>query len=114
LLLHNKKEEETKILRFNSVTGVIDININQDKEYSINKFGGLQVILNSSFEHRPRGALLKSERWAEHWWFTSVIQATWEVEIRRIMVWGQLRQIVCKALSQKCPMQTRAGGGLKW
>jgi hypothetical protein len=30
------------------------------------------------------------------WWFTPVILATWEAEIERTVVWGQLRQIVCE------------------
>jgi hypothetical protein len=34
-----------------------------------------------------------------------VILATWEAEIRRIMVQIQFRQIVCEALSQKYPTQ---------
>jgi hypothetical protein len=29
------------------------------------------------------------------WWGISVMPATWEAEIRRIMVQGQTRQIVC-------------------
>jgi hypothetical protein len=34
------------------------------------------------------------------WWLTSVIPATWEVEIRRILVQGQLRQKVSEISSQ--------------
>jgi hypothetical protein len=33
-------------------------------------------------------------------WLTSVIIATWETEIQRIAVQGQLRQMVCETLSQ--------------
>jgi hypothetical protein len=28
--------------------------------------------------------------WAGHWWFVPVTVATWEAEIRRIVVWGCL------------------------
>jgi hypothetical protein len=31
----------------------------------------------------------KECEWAEFWWLTPVILATWEAEIRRIMLWGQ-------------------------
>jgi hypothetical protein len=41
---------------------------------------------------------------------TPVILATWEAEIRNIMVHSQPRQIVCEILSQKYPTQNRAGG----
>jgi hypothetical protein len=43
-------------------------------------------------------------------WFTPVILATHEAEIRRIAVQSQLRQIVLKTLSRKYPTQKRAGG----
>jgi hypothetical protein len=36
-------------------------------------------------------------------WLMPVILASWEAEIRRIMVQGQLRQIVCKTESLKLP-----------
>jgi hypothetical protein len=39
-----------------------------------------------------------------------VILAIQEAEIRRIMVRSQTWQIVCETLSQKYPMQKRAGG----
>jgi hypothetical protein len=39
--------------------------------------------------------------WARYWWFTPVILATWEVEIRRNTVQGQPRQIVHKIPSPK-------------
>jgi hypothetical protein len=39
-----------------------------------------------------------------------VILATQEAEIRRIVVQGQPRQIVCETLSRKYPTQKRAGG----
>jgi hypothetical protein len=38
-----------------------------------------------------------------------IVLATQETEIRRIMVQGQLRQIVHEILSQKYPTQKRAG-----
>jgi hypothetical protein len=43
-------------------------------------------------------------------WLTSVILATQEAEIRRIMVQSQPGQIVQETLSQKTPSQKRAGG----
>jgi hypothetical protein len=36
---------------------------------------------------------------AGHWWLTPIILAVQEVEIRRISVQSQPRQIVCKTLS---------------
>jgi hypothetical protein len=38
---------------------------------------------------------------ARHWWLTSVILATQEAEIRRIMVRSQSKKIVHKTLSHK-------------
>jgi hypothetical protein len=38
--------------------------------------------------------LENTEALARHWWFMTVILAVWEAEIRRIMVQGQLGQIV--------------------
>jgi hypothetical protein len=40
-------------------------------------------------------------------WLTSVIQATWEAEIRRINVQSQPGQIVEEILSRKYPTQKR-------
>jgi 3-hydroxymyristoyl/3-hydroxydecanoyl-(acyl carrier protein) dehydratase len=37
---------------------------------------------------------------AGNWWFMCINLATQEAEMRRIMVPGQPRQIVCKILSQ--------------
>jgi hypothetical protein len=61
---------------------------------------------------RPGGskALIKASHLARHLWFTPVILATQEAEIRRIMVQSQPWQIVCKTLSRKNPSQKRAGG----
>jgi hypothetical protein len=42
-------------------------------------------------------------------WLTPIILATWEAEIKKIMVLSQSRKIVPKALSQKYPMQKGAG-----
>jgi predicted P-loop ATPase len=42
-------------------------------------------------------------------WYSFVILATEEAEIRRIMIWSQPRQIVCETLSWKNPSQRRAG-----
>jgi hypothetical protein len=59
---------------------------------------------------------------ARHWWFTPVILATQEAEIRRITVLSQPRQTVHETLSQKYPSRTQThtkrvsgvaqGGGL--
>jgi hypothetical protein len=40
----------------------------------------------------------------------SIIIATQEAEIRRIMVQSQPRQIICKTLSRKTLHKNRAGG----
>jgi hypothetical protein len=44
-----------------------------------------------------------------HQWFTPVILATQEAEIRRIVVRSQPGQIVCKILSQKKNHKKRTG-----
>jgi hypothetical protein len=44
-----------------------------------------------------------------HRWLTTVILATQEAEIRKIIVWGLPRQIVNEILSQKHSIQKRAG-----
>jgi hypothetical protein len=46
-------------------------------------------------------ALSSNSSTAGSQWFTPVILATQEAEIRRIMVQSQLRQIVLETLSQK-------------
>jgi hypothetical protein len=50
------------------------------------------------------------EEIARHLWLTPVILATWEAEIRKMVVQSQLRQIVCEILSQKWSTQKTAGG----
>jgi hypothetical protein len=35
---------------------------------------------------------------AWHWWLTPIILATWETEIKRIMVWSQPRRNSSKTL----------------
>jgi hypothetical protein len=50
---------------------------------------------------------------AGHWWLTSVILATQEAEIRRIMVPNQPRQIVREIISQKYPSQRGLAEWLK-
>jgi hypothetical protein len=47
---------------------------------------------------------------ARHRWLMPIMLATQEAEIRRIMVWGQSGQIVCKTLSWKALYKNRAGG----
>jgi hypothetical protein len=42
-----------------------------------------------------------------HWWFTPVILATQEIEIRRIVVQSHPRQIICKNLSRRNPSQKK-------
>jgi hypothetical protein len=44
------------------------------------------------------------------WWLQPIILATQEAEIMRIAVPSQLQQIVHRTLSQKNPLQKRAGG----
>jgi hypothetical protein len=46
-----------------------------------------------------------------HRWLTLIILPTQEAEIRRIVVQSQPRQIVHETLSQKNPLQKRAGVG---
>jgi hypothetical protein len=46
---------------------------------------------------------------ARRWRLTLVILATWEADIRRIMVHGKPSKIVLDTLSPKCPTQTRVG-----
>jgi hypothetical protein len=53
---------------------------------------------------------LKVRGEARHWWLMPVIPATQEAEIRRIWVQSQPRKIVYGTLSQKYPVQKRAGG----
>jgi hypothetical protein len=48
-----------------------------------------------------------------HWWLTSVILASQEAEIRRIMVQSQPKQTVCKTLPQKIPI-TKKGWWSKY
>jgi hypothetical protein len=46
-----------------------------------------------------------------HQWLTPIILATQEAEkMRRISDRNQAWEIVLKTLSQKCPLQKRAGG----
>jgi hypothetical protein len=45
--------------------------------------------------------IIKMRKKAGHQWLTLVILATWEVETQRILVGGQLRQIVHKTPSPK-------------
>jgi hypothetical protein len=49
----------------------------------------------------PLSTSFNSSLDAGHRWLMSVILATWETEIRRIKVQGQLRQTSCKTLAQK-------------
>jgi hypothetical protein len=46
-----------------------------------------------------RQKLVGKGRIAGHWWLTSIIPATQEAEIRRIVVQGQPGQIVLETLS---------------
>jgi hypothetical protein len=43
----------------------------------------------------------KNKRTAGRQWFMPIILATWEAEIRRMVVPGQPRQIVCETPSLK-------------
>jgi hypothetical protein len=45
-------------------------------------------------ELKPQYYQEKKKKKARYWWLTPVILATWESEIRRILVRGQPRQIV--------------------
>jgi hypothetical protein len=44
------------------------------------------------------------------WWFKPIIPVTQEIEIRRIEVLSQPRQIVFETQPQKNPLQKRTGG----
>jgi hypothetical protein len=54
--------------------------------------------------------VIKRSKEARHQWLTLVIPATQEAKIRRIAVQSQPQARVCKTLSQKNPLQKRAGG----
>jgi hypothetical protein len=56
--------------------------------------------------------LLRRPNVASPWWFTPIILATQEAEIRRIMVQSQSKQIVHKTLSQKKPFTKK--GLVEW
>jgi hypothetical protein len=53
--------------------------------------------------------LKRLRNWARCWWYTSVILATQEAEIRRIEVQGQSWQIVGDIKSRKYATHKRAG-----
>jgi hypothetical protein len=53
--------------------------------------------------------MIKSSLRAGLWWFTPVILATQEAEIKRIAVQSQPRQIVRETLPQKKPSQKGSG-----
>jgi hypothetical protein len=44
---------------------------------------------------------IKTLQQAERWWLTLKILATWEAEVRKIMVQGQSREIVPETSSPK-------------
>jgi hypothetical protein len=50
-------------------------------------------------------AWTRLEQYARHWLLMPIILAIQKAEIRRIMVWGQYRQIIHKILSQKYATQ---------
>jgi hypothetical protein len=59
-------------------------------------WGGVEWILRLMDK-----GLFKKPVWGRRQWLTPVILPTWEAEIRRIMVWGQPRQIVHETPSSK-------------
>jgi hypothetical protein len=72
------------------------------------------VILDQKPFYALHICLVKNIHSAGLWWLMSVILATPEAEISRIVVWSGLKlvpgQIVHKTLSRKYPSQKRAGG----
>jgi hypothetical protein len=59
------------------------------------------------FFFKDKTATTKINSSAEHQWLMSVILATQETGIRKIMVRGQPGQIVCETLSQKYRTQEK-------
>jgi hypothetical protein len=73
--------------------------------------GGWVVLTASQFSEPKCGNRIRKTRkrarndlLGEHWWLTSIILATQEAEVRRILVQSQPKQIVHKSLSEKIPI----------
>jgi hypothetical protein len=56
---------------------------------------------DSFYKFTMHRGTFKIPTFCQRWWLTLVILATWETEIRRIMVQGQPVQIVHETLSPK-------------
>jgi hypothetical protein len=59
-----------------------------------------------------RTAVIKNINKARCQWLTLIILATWETEIRRIIVWSQSGQIIHETLSWKTLSQKNWAGGV--
>jgi hypothetical protein len=69
----------------------------------------LPILLESNKKTILTGSQKKNST-SGHWWIMSVILATWEFEMQRIMVWGQPKPVVSETLCPKITTATQTGG----